>query len=268
MAITATRLDGQNVGLHLTGGSTVVNVLSVNLLTGEAASAYLTSVDLSIVQSAAVALFQTVPEGQRATSTFLTRLVTVAPADGNTITLSISTVGDIATLVATLSATPASIILHIQHSISGYVAWGVGFATGGGPPPPASSDKTFAANCLAGDAVGACVYISGASVGAVPQVRTCDPSNETKMPAVGIIVSKASATDATVQRFAIADLSASAAVLVPASRAWVGFAGLPVTTVPTAGASPSGYVMLQTVGVATEVAALEVKINADMLKST
>ena len=267
MAITATRLDGQNVGLHLTGGSTVVNVFTVDLLTGEATSAYLTSVDLSIIQSAAVALFQTVPVGQRATSTFLTRLVTVAPADNNTITLSISTGGNLATLVATLSATPASIVLHVQHSISGYVAWGVGFATGAAPPP-SSSDKTFSANCLAGDAVGACVYVTGASVGGVPQVATCDPSNETKMPAVGIIVSKASATDATVQRFAIADLSASAAVLVPASRAWVGFSGLPVTTAPTPGGSGSGYVMLQTVGVATEAAALEVKIDASMLKST
>lgn len=268
MAITATRLDGQNVGLRLTGGSTVVNVLTVNLTTGEATSAYLTTVDLSIVQSAAVALFQTIPAGERATTTFLTRLVTVAPADNNTITLSISTVGDLATLVATLSATPANIVLHVQHSISGYVAWGVGFATGGGPPPPSSSDKTFSANCLAGDAVGACVYVTGASVGGVPQVATCNPADETKMPAVGIIVSKASATDATVQRFAIADLSGSAAVLVPAARAFVGFTGLPVTTAPTPGASPSGYVMLQTVGVATEAAALEVKIDASMLKST
>lgn len=267
MAITSSRLDGQNVGLHLTGGSTVVNVLTVNLVTGEASSAYLTSVDLSIVQSAAVALFQTVPVGQRATATFLTRLVTVAPADSNTITLSITTVGSAATLVATVSATPASIVLHVQHSISGYVAWGVGFATGAAPPP-SSSDKTFSANCLAGDALGACVYVTGASVAGVPQVATCDPSDETKMPAVGIIVAKPGATDATVQRFAIADLSGSAAVLVPASRAWVGYSGLPVTTVPAVGASPSGYVMLQTVGVATEAAALEVKIDASMMKLT
>lgn len=267
MAITPTRLDGQNVGLRLTGGSTVVNVFTVNLTTGEATSAYLTSVDLSIVQSAAVALFQTVPVAERSTVTFLTRLVTVAPADDNTITLSISTAGSLATLVATESATPANLVIHVQHSIGGYVAWGVGFATGAAPPP-SSSDKTFSANCLAGDAVGACVYISGASVAGVPQVTTCSPADETKMPAVGIIVSKAAATDCTVQRFAIADLTGSGVAFVPASRAFVGFAGLPVTTPPLPGASPSGYVMLQTVGVATEAAALEVKIDASMMKST
>lgn len=267
MAITSTRLDGQNIGLRLTGGSTVVNVLTVNLLTGEATSAYLTSVDLSIVQSAAVALFQSVPVAERATVTFLTRLVTVAPADDNTITLSITTAGDLATLVATESATPANLVLHVQHSISGYVAWGVGFAAGGGPPPPSSSDKTFSANCLAGDALGACVYVTGASVGGVPQVATCDPSDESKMPAIGIIVSKASATDATVQRFAIADLTGSGVAFTPAARAFVGFTGLPVTTPPTPAGSGSGYVMLQTVGVATETAALEVKIDASMMKS-
>lgn len=266
MAITSTRLDGQNIGLRLTGGSTVVNVLTVNLVTGEATSAYLTAVDLSIVQSAAVALFQSVPIAERATATFLTRLVTVAPADNNTITLSITTAGDFATLVATESATPANLVLHVQHSISGYVAWGIGFATGAAPPP-SSTDKTFSANCLAGDAVGACVYVTGASVGGVPQVATCDPSDETKMPAIGIIVSKASATDATVQRFAIADLTGSGVTFVPAARAFVGFAGLPVTTPPTPGGSGSGYVMLQTVGVATEAAALEVKIDASMMKS-
>lgn len=267
MAITATRLDGQNVGLRLTGGSTVVNVFTVNLVTGEATSSYLTSVDLSIIQSAAVALFQMVPLAERATVTFLTRLVTVAPADSNTITLSISTAGNLATLVATESATPANLVIHVQHSISGYVAWGVGFDTGGGPPPPSSSDKTFSADCLAGDAVGACVYVTGASVAGVMQVATCDPADETKMPAVGIIVSKPGATSATVQRFAVADLTGSAAVLVPGNRAWVGFTGLPVTTAPLPGASPSGYVMLQTVGVATEAAALEVKIDASMMKS-
>jgi hypothetical protein len=266
MAIASTRLDGQNIGLHLTGGSTAVNVFTVDLLTGEATSTYLTSVDLSIVQSAAVALFQTVPIGQRATATFLTRLVTVAPADNNTITLSISTVGNLATLVATVSATPASLVIHIQHSITGYVAWGVGFASGA-PVPPGTSDATFTADCLAGDAVGACVYVTGASMGGIMQVATCDPSDETKMPAVGIIVSKPAATSATVQRLAVADISASAAVLTPGSRAWVGFTGLPVSVPPLPGASPSGYVMLQTVGVATGAAALEVKISADMLKS-
>jgi hypothetical protein len=184
MAITSTRLDGQNIGLRLTGGSLSANVFTVNLLTGEATSAYLTSVDLSIVQSAAVALFQTVPVGERATVTFLTRLVTVAPADDNTIALSISIAGNFATLVATESATPSNLVLHVQHSISGYVAWGVGFATGGGPPPPPTNNFVFSATCPGTAAIGNCVYIAGPEVAGVA-VAELDASRAAYLLCVG-----------------------------------------------------------------------------------
>lgn len=267
MAITATRLDGQNVGLHLTGGSTVVNIFTVDLLTGEAFSSYLTSVDLSIVQSAAVALFQTVPVGQRATSTFLTRLVTVAPADDNTITLSISTAGNLATLVATLSATPASIVLHIQHSISGYVAWGVGFATGGGPPPPPSNNFVFSAVCSAGNAVGDCVYVSGPEVGGTAQVAKADPSTIAKMPAVGVIVDKTTPTTCTVQRLGRVDLTGGAFSFTPGNRLFVGLSGAVTDTAPLATASPSGHVYIQPLGVATAAGILEFNPSMSIIRS-
>jgi hypothetical protein len=267
MAITATRLDGQNVGLRLTGGSTSVNVFTVNLVTGAATSAYLTSVDLGIVQSAAVALFQTVPAGERATVTFLTRLVTVAPADDNTISLSISTVGAFATLVATESATPANMVLHIQHSISGYVAWGVGFATGGGPVPPATNNFVFSATCGAGDAVGDCVYFSGAEVAGVAQVSKADPSTISKMPAVGIIISKAAATACTVQRLGRVDLTGAGLAFTAGNRMFVGLSGQVVDSVPSPALSPSGYVFVQPLGVATATEILEFNPSMSIIRN-
>ena len=60
--------------------------------------------------------------------------------------------------------------------------------------------KTFAANCLVTDIVGKCVYITGPDVAGVYQVSTAEPRDgATKMPAVGIIIEKSSATDCLVQ---------------------------------------------------------------------
>jgi hypothetical protein len=267
MAITATRLDGQNIGLRLTGGSTSVNVITVNLLTGETVSPYLSSVDLSLVQSAAVALFQSVPAGERATVTFLTRLITVAPADDNTLTLSLLGGGSSATLVATVSATPANLVLHVQHSISGYVAWGVGVSTGGGPPPPVTNNFVFSATCSAGNAVGDCVYFSGPEVGGVAQVGKADPSDIAKMPAVGVILSKTSATDCTVQRLGRLDLTGSAVSFTFGQRLFVGLSGQIDPTVPAPGASPSGHVFVQPVGVATAAQIAELNPSMSMIRN-
>lgn len=53
-------------------------------------------------------------------------------------------------------------------------------------------------DCLAGDAIGNAVYITGDSVNGVFQVASCDPTNRNKMPAVGIIISKPSSTKAEI----------------------------------------------------------------------
>lgn len=267
MAITSTRLDGQNVGLQLTGGSTVANVFTVNLVTGETSSPYLTSVDLSFTQMAAQALFQFVPVGQRGTATFLTRLITVAPADNNTLTLSISLAGDLATLVATVSATPAYLVLHIQHSISGYVAWGVGVSTGGGPPPAPTNPFTLAANCPAGAAVGDCVYISAPDVGSVTQVATCDPSTVAKMPAIGIILSKATLTDCTIQRLGRVDLTGAGFSFTGGARLFVALNGKVSQTVPSPAVSPSGHVYMQPLGVASAAEVVELNPSMSIIRS-
>lgn len=132
MAISASRLDGQNIGLRLTGGTTVVDVLTVNTTTGTATSSYLSKVDLAVVSTAARLLFGLVPVSERSTVTLLTRLVTVAPADDATLTLTaVAGVGTI-TLRATTGASPANLVIHIPHSTGGLVAWGVGTSGGGG----------------------------------------------------------------------------------------------------------------------------------------
>jgi len=265
MAITWKNLDGQNVGVRLTGGSTSVNALSVDVVTGATSSPYLTASQLTFLQSAAQNLFDLVPAGERATVTFLTRLLTVAPADDQTLTLSASVAGSTATLVATVGGTPANLIFHVPHSVQGYNAWASAL-TGGGGPPPAPSNSTFTADCLAGDAVGACVYITGPTVAGVVQVATADPSDDSKMPAVGIITAKASATSCTVQRAAIADLTGSAVALTAGDQAWVGLSGLVVGVPPLASASGSGYVVLQPIGVATDAQGVEVSVGLPVLR--
>lgn len=56
----------------------------------------------------------------------------------------------------------------------------------------------YAANCVAGDAVGNAVFITADAVLGKLQVATCDPSDIAKMPAVGVIASKSSPTDCLV----------------------------------------------------------------------
>lgn len=55
------------------------------------------------------------------------------------------------------------------------------------------------ANCLASDAVGDGVYITGPKVGALYQVAKVDVTDGSKMPARGIIVTKQTSTRCTVQ---------------------------------------------------------------------
>jgi len=132
MAITATRLDGQNVGLRLSGGTTVVDVLTVNVSTGASTSTYLKAVDLIVITAAAKKLFDLVPLSERSTVTFLARLITVSPADDSSLTLTAVAGAGTITLRATTGASPASIIVHVPYSTGGLIAWGIGASSGGG----------------------------------------------------------------------------------------------------------------------------------------
>lgn len=268
MGITATRLDGQNVGLRLTGGATAVDVLTVNLTTGVATSLYLSSNDLAVVTLAGKLLFGMVPAAERATVTLLTRLVTVAPADDTSLSLSAVVQGGYMTLRATTGASPANLILHVPQASDGLVVWGVGYAGGGAPvpPAPAADYRFFTANCLASDQIGNAIYVTGPAVLGLPQVTKCNPSSQAKMPTIGVITDKADDTTCTVQRLGEVDLTGAAISFTAGSRVWVGYDGRPTTSPPLAAASPSGYVLLQPLGVATTEKTFELQISQSLTR--
>jgi len=64
----------------------------------------------------------------------------------------------------------------------------------------ASAGNYVQASCQVSDAVGNCVYIAGDIVGGLHQVTTCDPTDFSKMPAIGVIIEKSSLTRCTVLR--------------------------------------------------------------------
>lgn len=70
---------------------------------------------------------------------------------------------------------------------------------GGGGGGGESAVIEYEMTCSSDVFVGACVYVSGPGVGVVPAVSLADPSNPAKMPAVGVVVSKASPTTGVVR---------------------------------------------------------------------
>lgn len=173
MAITATRLDGQNVGLRLSGGTTVVDVLTVNISTGASSSTYLKAVDLIVITAAAKKLFDLVPLSERSTVTFLARLVTVSPADDASLTLTAVAGAGTITLRATTGASPANVIVHVPYSTGGLIAWGIGAGSGGGggavasvtasPPLASSGGANPDISVSAGTVVGQVLTWNGAA---------------------------------------------------------------------------------------------------------
>lgn len=91
--------------------------------------------------------------------------------------------------------------------------------------------KRVDASCSVSDSLGACVYIYGDYVGDFYQVRTCDPLDIAKMPAVGIIVEKYTTTDCSVQLMGEIP-SGLYAGLTPNSPLFVGLDGQPTHVSP------------------------------------
>lgn len=100
-------------------------------------------------------------------------------------------------------------------------------------------------NCLAGDVVGNCVYISGDKVGERWQVATADPTDAAKMPAVGVLVSKQTSTTGMIQLFGPCDLFTD---MTPGQAVLVGQNGDLLDEVPSI---PAGdFFWAQQIGVA------------------
>lgn len=115
--------------------------------------------------------------------------------------------------------------------------------------PPIESPFTFLADCSAAEAVGDCVYVSADAVLSVVQVRKAVPSDGTKMPAIGIILDKPTATTATVVYLGAFPVGLLPAFL-PGKRYFVGSASQPTS------APPSAPAIIQVVGVALDSARL------------
>lgn len=86
---------------------------------------------------------------------------------------------------------PDSISLYsLLYDGTNYIGW----ANIPEPPP-----NVYRATCLSAAAVGDVVYASGPAVDGVYQVQKADPRDEAKMPAIGVIIAKQSATRCWVQ---------------------------------------------------------------------
>jgi hypothetical protein len=100
--------------------------------------------------------------------------------------------------------------------------------------------------CEAVDQVGDVVYIAGDSVGGVIQVSKVDVTNYSKMPGVGVILSKSTLTRCMILRYGILNVSG----LIPGRTYFVGLEGTPTVTRPVAGVGQKVFV--QVLGVAMD----------------
>lgn len=121
---------------------------------------------------------------------------------------------------------------------------------------PYASAFTFPANCDGSDAVDHCVYISGDLSGGLPTVMRADITDPSKMPAIGVIISKQTSSLCIVAWFG----SVTKSGLTPGSRYFVGSDSKPTATRPSA---PS---LIQIVGVAVDSGRLLVNPSPDMVR--
>jgi len=96
--------------------------------------------------------------------------------------------------------------------------------------------RYFEATCAAGRVVGEFVYVSAIGAG-LPTVALCDPHDVAKMPAIGCIQAKITATSAIVATVGEVTLSG-----LSAGAYYIGAAGTAVITAPPA--APSGGVTI------------------------
>lgn len=121
----------------------------------------------------------------------------------------------------------------------------------------ATGGQVFDAACAATDAVGTFVRISGDEVDGLTNVTAVDVTDSNKMPCIGVVVYKYSSTRCRIARDGRVAFSNLTAPLIPGKRYFVGYDGKPTVTPPSLYASPSGYAMLQCIGVAASSSSLE-----------
>lgn len=101
--------------------------------------------------------------------------------------------------------------------------------------------RYFHADCLAGDSVGDFVHIVGDDVSDIFQVEKVDITDSATMPAIGLILTKDTATRCFVLTFGILEATG----LTPGVRYWVGTNSQITSTIPL---PVSGTAVIQVIG--------------------
>lgn len=145
MPIVKTQLDGQNITLALTAPDTFVDVLSVNIVTGDATSAWLPADWVKFIKDSVALENAVVPPLDRTSLNYLARLVNTISMDDSVFAgSSVLTAANVYTLrvTAVSGVDPAILLVNLPHSITGAFAVADGAQ---GIAPPA---------ILAGDVIG------------------------------------------------------------------------------------------------------------------
>jgi hypothetical protein len=145
MAIVKTVLDGQNLTLALSAPDTFVDVLAVNIVTGDVTSSWLPTDWVAFIKQAVSLENTVVPPLDRTSLNYLARLVNLLPMDDSVFAgSSVLTSLNVYTLrvTAVSGVDPAILLVNLPHSITGAFAVADGAQ---GIAPPA---------ILAGDAIG------------------------------------------------------------------------------------------------------------------
>jgi hypothetical protein len=122
-----------------------------------------------------------------------------------------------------------------------------------------ASGEVFAAACTAAEAIGDWVHIAGPAVAGLPYVERADPSQLDRMPAVGMVLSKASSTRCLVGTSGV--VAQAGPPLTPGGRYFVGLDGRLLLGPPAAGPGP---VFWQTVAVAVDEGHVELSVSLNM----
>lgn len=224
MATVVTRIDGQNVGVRLLGQTTIAPI-SLDLTTGSVSSEFLDSQDCTILTDFALNLFDIVPKTARPAAAIglLSRLCAVSPADASTVTLASTVSSGIATLLASVGSSPASLILTIPFAMTGGVMPSTG-GSGSGPTPPSSDSNLVAVTLGEPLSAGQPVCLSG---GVALLARADDPA---RMPAVGVLESIQGETEGTAR---LAGLLTTISGVTEGAIHWIGATGQIVASPPS-----------------------------------
>lgn len=146
MAIVNTVLDGQNLTLAITAPDTFVDVMNVNIVTGDVASAWLPADWVKFIKQSVALENSVVPPLDRTSLNYLARLVNTLSMDdsvfaGSSVLVAANTYALRITVVSGVD--PAILLVNLPNSITG--AFGVADGAQGIAPPV----------LLAGDVIGA-----------------------------------------------------------------------------------------------------------------